>query len=434
MRETYYETLQERVYEETLPNGLRVFVLEKPGFRQTYACFTTRYGSIDNDFTVPGGEGVRHVPDGIAHFLEHKMFEEEHGDVFNDFARQGAQTNAFTTFDSTTYLFSSTSRVLDNLTTLVDFVQRPYFTDENVEKEKGIIAQEIRMYDDNAFWQVFKGLLRGLYGEHPLSVDIAGTVDSIMQISKDDLYDCYNTFYHPGNMVLFVVGPLDAKTIMEHVRKNQEGKGYEPRREIIRTLPEVQRCPASSRVEMHLALSQPRTLFGFKDDQVPNEPLLRQRHEAAMEIALDGLFSRGSDLYYALIDEGLADAGFSASYELTPLYGHTMMGGNSNQPEALSERVREALVAAAQAGLDRGVFERTRKKAVGRFLSLLDSPQGLANVYTQQILRGLDVLTTLELLRNLSLDDVNAALRAHVQPDQFSVSIVWPKVDGSEPT
>jgi len=427
MREIRYDSVLETLYTEQLPNGLRLYVLPKLDYRQTYACFTTQYGSIDNDFSVPGQSALRHVPDGIAHFLEHKMFEEEHGDVFLDFAKNGAQSNAFTTFDSTTYLFSSTDHVLDNLTILLDFVQRPYFTDENVEKEKGIISQEIRMYEDNAFWQVFKGLLKGLYGNHPLAVDIAGTVDSITRISKEDLYDCFHTFYHPGNMVLFVVGAVEPDDIYAHVLANQSGKGFTSQPAIVRQLPPAPAKPAHAMTEVKLAISQPRTMFGFKEVVVPATGEARQLHEAAMEIALDGLFGRGSDLYYQLIDEDLADAGFSASYELTAHYGHTLMGGNSNHPQQLAERVKQVLILTAQQGLAEEVFTRTKRKAIGRFLGLLDSPQGIANVYTQQLLRGIDVLTTLTVLRAMTVADCNAALRSHVVEEQFAVSIVWPQ-------
>ncbi|MCY0876717.1 MAG: pitrilysin family protein [Firmicutes bacterium] len=427
MREIRYDSVGETLYTEVLDNGLTLYVLQKPDFRQTYACFTTKYGSIDNDFVVPGQSAVRHVPDGIAHFLEHKMFEEEHGDIFLDFAKNGAQTNAFTTFDSTTYLFSSTDKVLDSLSILIDFVQRPYFTDENVEKEKGIIAQEIRMYEDNPFWQVFKGLLQGMYGQHPLATDIAGTVESIYQITKEDLYDCHRTFYHPGNMVLFVIGPMEPDVILEHVVANQAAKGYQPQPPIVRGFPPVPKHPSQALRESRLAVSQPRTMFGFKETAVPVTGQLRQRHEAAMEIALDALLGRGAQLYYALIDEDLADAGFGASYELTEYYGHTMMGGNSNHPEKLAERVKSALQDAAKNGLDPTDFERTKRKAIGRFLSLMDSPQGIANVYTQQMLRGIDVLTTLDFLRVMTVQDVNQALQSHVRNDQFAVSIVRPQ-------
>ena len=208
---------------KSFPTGFRFTCCPKPGFFKTYARLTTHYGSIDNHFQPPGKEAVR-VPDGIAHFLEHKMFEKEDGDVFQHFAAQGASANAFTSFDRTAYLFSCTDQVEANLTTLLDFVQTPYFTEAGVEKEKGIIGQEIRMYEDHPDWRSYFGLIESLYHRHPVRVDIAGTVESIAEITKDTLYLCYETFYHPGNMLLFVVGPVDPEKIINLVRENQAGK------------------------------------------------------------------------------------------------------------------------------------------------------------------------------------------------------------------
>ncbi|WP_145614081.1 EF-P 5-aminopentanol modification-associated protein YfmH, partial [Bacillus licheniformis] len=229
-----FEQLKETLYYEKMPGGLDVYVLPKEGFNKTYAVFTTKYGSIDNQFVPLGKDEMVRVPDGIAHFLEHKLFEKEDGDVFQQFSRQGASANAFTSFTRTAYLFSSTSNVEENLETLVDFVQDPYFTEKTVEKEKGIIGQEINMYDDNPDWRLFFGLIENMYQEHPVRIDIAGTIESISHITKDLLYECYETFYHPSNMLLFVVGPVDPEAIIRQVRENQQKKPYTDQPEIVR--------------------------------------------------------------------------------------------------------------------------------------------------------------------------------------------------------
>ncbi|MHB1630141.1 MAG: EF-P 5-aminopentanol modification-associated protein YfmH [Bacilli bacterium] len=427
MRETRYERLQETIFHERLENGLRVYIMPKHGYRQTYASFTTRYGSIDSEFTEPAEQTRRRVPDGIAHFLEHKMFEEEHGDVFMDFARTGAQANAFTTFDSTTYLFSCTTALEDNLDILLNFVQHPYFTDENVEKEKGIIGQEIKMYEDNPNWRVYFQLLQAFYGAYPAAVDIAGTIHSIAAITKEDLYHCYRTFYHPSNMILVVVGDVDPESVVQVVRANQESKSYEPQAAIQRFYPPLPEYPGKDLAESRLAIAQPRVLFGFKERRVDSDPERRQRREAAMELWLDALLGHSSDLYQALIDDGLTDQGFSTEYELTRLYGHSVFGGNSKQPRELVDRVRGALREFAQTGVSETDFERSKRKAIGRFLALLDSPQGIANVFTAQKLRDMDILAALDALTQLELDDLNAILREHVDDTQFAASIVWPE-------
>ncbi len=433
MQETRYERLQESVFHERLENGLQVYILPKQGYRQTYAGFTTRYGSIDSEFIEPEGQTRIRVPDGIAHFLEHKMFEEEHGDVFMNFAKTGAQANAFTTFDSTTYLFSCTKALDDNLEILLDFVQHPYFTDENVEKEKGIIGQEIKMYEDNPSWRVYFQLLKAFYGTYPAAIDIAGTLDSIAAITKEDLYNCYRTFYHPSNMVLVVVGDVRPESVIQVVRANQDKKSYKPQSPIQRFYPTLPEYPDQDMTESRLAIAQPRVLFGFKERRVDSDPDHRQQREAAMELWMDALFGRSSDLYQALIDEGLADQGFSTEYELTRLYGHSVFGGNSNKPRELIERVKGALQEFARAGVPEADFERSKRKAMGRFLSLLDSPQGIASVFTAQKLRDMDILASLDALTHLRLDDLNAVLRNHVDDTQFAASIVWPeeKLEGA---
>ncbi|WP_284199943.1 EF-P 5-aminopentanol modification-associated protein YfmH [Alicyclobacillus sacchari] len=218
------DLLKLTVTEHKLANGLEVCLMPKPNFHQTFAMFATKYGSIDNEFVIDGRK--RRVPDGIAHFLEHKMFEDEHVDVFAQFAAHGASVNAFTTFDETAYYFSCTSDVKDNLNTLLDFVQRIYLTDENVEKEKGIIAQEIRMGDDNPDRRAFMELLAAMYLQHPVRIDIAGSVESIYQITRSDLLDCYTTFYHPSNMVLVVVGGFDPEEMLTWIEQNQSRKTF----------------------------------------------------------------------------------------------------------------------------------------------------------------------------------------------------------------
>lgn len=203
MNKTYFKQLEETLYHEQLSNGLNVYILPKKGFSKTFVTFTTNYGSIDREFIPLGKEEPVIVPDGIAHFLEHKMFEKEDGDVFSKFSENGASANAFTSSTRTAYLFSSTDKVLDNTKILLDFVQQPYFTKETVDKEKGIIAQEITMYDDLPDWRLYFGAIENMYKAHPVKIDIAGTVESIGEITAEHLYECYNTFYHPSNMVLF---------------------------------------------------------------------------------------------------------------------------------------------------------------------------------------------------------------------------------------
>jgi predicted Zn-dependent peptidase len=425
VRKTTYERLGQTVFSEILPNGLAVYLLPKPGFQQTFATFTTRYGSIDRTFRVDGEEVT--VPDGLAHFLEHKMFEKERGDVFPEFAKHGASANAFTTFDQTTYLFSCTEDVHENTRILLDFVQEPYFTKESVEKEKGIIGQEIRMYDDNPDWQLFFNLLRAMYKQHPVQIPIAGTVESIAAIDADTLYRCHRTFYHPSNMVFFAVGGFHVEELLEVIRQNQHGKTFPPKPDVERIVPEEPTEAAEARREVHMGVSQPRCLIGWKDRQtgISGEALLKQ--EMLTGVVLDALFGRSSAFYHRMIDLGLIDQNFSWEYECSPSYGYSVVGGNTTDPDRLAAEVEALLEEVRAKGLPEEEFERSRKKAIGRFISSLDSPGSVARSFVSYLLRGVDFLTTVEVLEQLTLEDAERRLSDHFVASQRSVSVVLPK-------
>jgi len=425
MREIVYDQLQERVYTGTLDNGLQVVVVPKADYQQAYATFSTDFGSIDNRFVVPATGVEMRVPDGIAHFLEHKMFEAEDEDVFQKFAAHAASANAFTTFDMTTYLFSSTSDIMTNLETLIDFVQDPYFTDENVEKEKGIIGQEIHMYEDNPDWRSFFDLLKGLFHIHPVSIDIAGTVESIAEITKDTLYTCYRTFYHPSNMVLSIVGSVDPNEVWDVVVKNQSKKNFTRQAAVQRIFDQEPGTIHKSRVELQLPVSSPRCLMGFKDrvSGLRGKELLTR--ELLTALCLDGLFGKSSKLHNQLFEEGIIDQRFSWEYEITPHYGFSIIGGNTKDPERLLSIVAEEIEKAKRSGIDESVFERSRKKAIGRFMSSLDSPRYIARNVVSYQFKGADLFDTMPILESLTLDEANRRLRDHLDLTQQSVSIVW---------
>ncbi|MCF8565289.1 insulinase family protein [Alicyclobacillus tolerans] len=422
-----YSRIGATLYSETLDNGLTVYLMPKPGFQQVFATFTTHYGSIDSVFRLAGQPDFLTVPDGIAHFLEHKMFESETGDVFSQYAKYGASANAFTSFDTTTYLFSCTENVRENTQVLLDFVQDPYFTDENVEKEKGIIGQEIRMYEDNPEWRSFFGLLRAMYQSHPVRIDIAGTVESISKIDKDTLYRCYETFYHPANMVFFAVGGFDPDELMELIRTNQSKKSFSKLPGIERKYPDEQKQVATPTATAHLSLKEARCLIGWKDDEVGlrGKDLLAQ--EMLTGVVLDTLFGRGSSLYHKLIDEEIIDQQFSWEYEVTPSYGYSLVGGNSSDPTRLVDMVNARLEEVLKSGLSETEFERNRKKAIGRFMSSLDSPSYIARSFTAYQFKGADLFDTIDVLESLSLKDANERMKSHFKPGQQSVSMVLPK-------
>lgn len=423
MESIHYDNLQETLYYEVMDNGLHVYVLPKPGFQKTYATFATKYGSVDNHFKVEGESETR-VPDGIAHFLEHKMFEEPEGDIFAKFASNGASANAFTSFDQTVYLFSATENIHENLETLINFVQNPYFTDQNVEKEKGIIGQEINMYQDNPDWRVYFGLIEAMYKVHPVHIDIAGTVESIGTITKEDLYTCYNAFYHPSNMLLFVVGGVDPVETMNLIRSNQAAKSYEKQGSIERLFDPEPQGVEEKRRESRLAVSLPKCLFGFKEKQIGLTAEEQLRRDLTTKLMMDLLFGSSTELYQQLYDEDLISDSFGHEYNSSPQYAFSAVGGDTKDPDQLLERIRTEVDKLKATGFQVSDFERARKKKMGGYLRMLNSPENIAHEFTRYQFRGVDFFKVLSVYESITIDDVNRRLQEHVDWDQLAASIV----------
>ncbi|WP_159884281.1 EF-P 5-aminopentanol modification-associated protein YfmH [Paenibacillus puerhi] len=423
MQSIPYPQVKETLYTEQLPNGLTVYILPKPGFQKTYATFSTKYGSIDNHFRVEG-QPEQKVPDGIAHFLEHKMFEEPTGDIFSVFAAQGASANAFTSFDRTAYLFSATSQIRENLTTLIDFVQNPYFTDENVEKEKGIIGQEINMYADNPDWRSYFGLIETMYHVHPVHIDIAGTIASIGQITKDMLYECYHTFYHPTNMCLFIVGGVEPEEIMELVRSNQASKTFKPQGDIHRLFAQEPPTVKQPRKTTKLPVSVPKCLFGCKEPEQPLRGRDMLRRELGMKVLLDALLSPSSAIYQKLYDDELISDNFGSEYNISEQYAFSVLGGDTKDPEQLIARIQEEIDKVKTKGLNREDFERSKKKKIGAFLRQLNSPEAIANEFTKYRFKDADLFDVLPVYEELTLEEINGLLSSHFDWNQMAASIV----------
>ena len=343
IKEFYNEKLQEKMQFAVHKSGLRIYVFPKKGFSKYYAIYGTEYGSIDRSFKVPGEEEFSVVPDGIAHYLEHKLFEQEDGgNAFDLFAKTGASSNAFTSFDLTAYLFSCTDKFYENLDILLGFVNKPWFTKENVEKEQGIIGQEIKMYDDDAEWRVFFNTLTAMYHNNPVKIDIAGTVESIAEITPELLYRCYNTFYNPANMILVMVGDVDIEKAMTYVDKyvdESRNLGEIPRAKFDEPKERVKEI-----VEQKLLVSRPLFRIGFKENQLDGDCEAMLKREIATELILEAVFGKTSDFYMELYEEGLIDNSFDAETESTKAYGFTLIGGESSNPKQVYEKIRAMLL------------------------------------------------------------------------------------------
>ena len=427
MEKQLFEQLQEELYVEQMDNGLSVYILPKPGFNKTYATFTTKYGSIDNHFKVPGAQEYSRVPDGIAHFLEHKLFEKEDGDVFQQFSRQGAAANAFTSFTRTAYLFSSTSDVEKNLETLIDFVQEPYFSDQSVEKEKGIIGQEIMMYDDNADWRLYFGIIENLYHHHPVKIDIAGTVDSIAGITKELLYECYNAFYHPSNMLLFITGPEDPEKLMKLVRENQAKKEFKKREEISRKFEEEPSTVAVKERSIHMHVQSPKCVVGIKaaDTEMQGVELLKR--ELAIGLFLECTFGKSSQYYENLFDSGLIDNSFFYDYTQEYGFGFGMIGGDTREPDQLAQEIKSILFEVKEGRfLTEEKLDAVKKKRIGGYLRSLNSLESIANQFTRYAFNQMELFDVVTVLEELTVGEVNDAVSQLIEEERLSVFQILP--------
>lgn len=429
MNKTEYDQINETLYHEVLPNGLTVYLLPKNDYHKTYGLFSTNYGSIDNEFIPYGSDKKIKVPDGIAHFLEHKLFEKEDGDVFQLFGQQGASANAFTSFTKTSYLFSTTDQVEKNLTTLLDFVQAPYFTEETVNKEKGIIGQEIQMYEDDPNWRMFFGILNNLYPEHPLHIDIAGTVESIEAITADDLYTCYRTFYQPSNMVLFVVGKLEPEKLMELIRTNQNAKDFPPAQKIERYFPD-NNGDIIAKSSMRSAITRDKFVLGIKGlDVLPAEGKELLRYKTALNLLFQLLLGNTSQNYLKMYNDGLIDDSFGFEFSLDREFHFADFSGDTDQPEKAAEKVKEILLHFEE---DQELSEENltllKKKMLGQYFQTLNSLEYIANQFTQILFGDQTLFDLPEIIESIQLADVLKVGRSFIKEEAFSEFYMQPNV------
>lgn len=421
MNKLSYDHIEEVVYKEKLSNGLSVYLLPKPEMAKTYGIFTTDYGSIDQTFE-PINETERvTVPEGVAHFLEHKMFENKGGDVFADFGEQGASANAYTSFTKTAYLFAATNHIEKNVVTLLDFVQHPYFTEESVEKEKGIIAQEIEMYNDEPDWQSFTGTLRALFHHHPVKIDIPGTVDSIHTITKDDLYTCYNTFYHPENMTLFIAGNLDVQHMMDVVQRNQASKDFDKMTDIKRSYPQEPDSVAEKEKKITMPVSVPKCTVGIKESSSEHTGDDFLKKDLLQSMIVDFYFSKGGAFYQQLYDEQLIDASFYFETNLEKNFGYTFIGGNTNEPDLFADKVHELLQSTNYAAFSIEEIDRMKKKKIGQLLRAMNSLEFMANKYIHYDTVGVDLFSVIPFIQSLTVDDFNTFLQNWIEDNRIAI-------------
>lgn len=403
--------------EAILPSGLRVLIMEKRNFTSVHAVFGTKYGSIDTKFSTDG-ENYISVPEGIAHFLEHKLFESEEGDAFSRFAKTGAYCNAYTSFDRTCYLFSCSDNYFDNLEILLDFVQSPFFTAETVKKEQGIIGQEIKMYEDSPNWRVLFNMLSSMYQKHSVKIDIAGTCESISKIDDKLLYECYNTFYNPANMCICIAGNVDTDKTLEFIEKNIKKSEIVD----IRRHTEIEPDGVTEQyVEQKLEVAGPIFCYGYKE--VYDTPIRTQREKIVADLMLELVCGDCSPLYKKLIEKQLINDEFSSEYFNGPGYSVVFFDGESKDPKAVAAEIENEISRLIQEGIDSDLFEAVKKSAWGDQVRRFESLENIVADMIDSAFYNDDIFSSGEIIKSISEQDIIDRLKS-LKPENAVLSVI----------
>lgn len=419
-----YKDINEKVHIYEHKSGLKAFVIPKKGYSKKYATFATHYGSINSEFIIPGESDITKVPDGIAHFLEHKLFEQKDGSVMNKFSNLGSNPNAYTGFNQTVYLFSSTDRFNDNFQLLLDFVQNPYITEESVENEKGIIGQEINMKADEPEWRLFFNLLDAFYRNNPVKIEIAGTKETISKIDKNILYTCYNTFYHPSNMIILVVGDVDAEEVFKQVEASIVVKEKLP--EIKRIFPDEIKTINKPYIEEKLAVSTPMFMMGFRDNYLDNKGLDSIRREIAIKLLLELIMGKSSKLYNQMYDEGLINNTFDFDYTNEEQYAFSTFGGESDSPEKVKDMIVKELENINKQGLDLASYERIKRSMTGKFIKSLNSVERISHAFISVYFKGVILFDYFDVYDKITFEYVKEVYQEHFKEENLAVSVIRP--------
>ena len=416
--------IREKLYTKKMKNGLTVMVIPKKGIRKKYVIWGTHYGSNDSKFIVPGEEQVTEVPKGVAHFLEHKMFEQENGKNSLDvLSGLGVNANAYTTNNHTAYLFECTDNFYEALDELIDYVQHPYFTDKNVEKEKGIINQEIMMYDDYPEWKVYLNCLDGMYHTNPVKLDITGTIETVSKIDKDILYKCYNTFYNPSNMCMVICGDFVPEKILEEVEKRL--LDTKPCGEIKRIYEPEEKSIVKNKVEINMEVSIPIFVIGIKCEPVKQQE--KVRNHIAIEILLNMIIGESSELYQELYKSGVILSTPSFDYEFTDEYAHILISGVSRDPDLLYNKLIEKIQKLKKDKINKDDFKRIKKLIYGIYAKEFNDVQDIARMFLSDFMKGINSFDYLEEIDSVDLEYIEQVLNTNFKEEKMVYSVIKEK-------
>ncbi len=411
--------LGEGYYSIDHSSGLKIFVYPKEDYTSTYAVFGTKYGSIDTRFKRSDREDFNEIPAGTAHFLEHKLFESEELDAFQRYAKTGASANAYTSFDRTCYLFSCTGNFKENFEILLDFVRHPYFTEATVQKEQGIIGQEIDMYKDSPEWECLFNMLGAMYRTHPVKIDIAGTKESIAEITAQTLFACYETFYNLSNMALAVAGNVSIDDVLEVADRLLESDAPVT---VERAFEDEPEDIVKSYVEAHLPVATPVFSFGYKENFPKDECTLEE--EISMSVILDIVAGQISPLYKRLLDNGLINGSFSTEFFNGHKYAAAIFSGESADPERVSEEIKKSIAELKATGISEEQFETVRKKLFGKTVRVFSDIDAVANGLLISHFENEELFGEFEVIKNLKLEFVNELFGKTFNSEKAVLSVI----------
>lgn len=417
------EAIGEQYEKISHPSGLTIYFMKKHEKAKKAAMIAAKFGSINYTFTAPDGRSVT-VPNGTAHFLEHKLFEGEKGNAFDFYAKTGAKANAYTSNDKTAYYFVCSERFEENLDVLLSFVTHPFLTEENVEKEKGIIAQEIKMYDDEPGWQGYFTMVQGLYQNHPIRRDIAGTVEDIYSLTPEILMDCYRTFYHPGNLVLSVVGDVEKDAVMEAIDR------YFPSTTPLKmgTMPIDEPNEAGIRyTEKEMLVSKPIFHLGFKDNDTNVERFALSKKEMEVDILLEYLFGKSSPFYKELYESGIINNEFDCWYDLSDYFSFCAVNGESDDPRAVERCIFKHIALMREQGVDEARFRAIRNGLYGALVMETDHAYNMANRMVGNYLNGAETFDAIDALHEITPADILARAEKMFAEERCCLSVIKPK-------
>lgn len=418
--------LCESTYITKLNNGLTVYICKKEGFEKKIGLFGTKYGSLTNDFVdITTGKRMQ-VPDGIAHFLEHKLFEKEGANALDLFSKMGVSSNAYTSFDQTVYFFETIDKFNESIEMLVKLIKEPYFTDENVDKEQGIIGQEISMYDDDPNFTVYFNALRAMYKNHPIRIDIAGTIESISHITKDLLYTCYNTFYSPQNMFFIVVGDVDVEETIDLIDKNinKYEKEILNKNEIQKFIVDEPEEINQKEIVKEMDIYMPLLCVGYKLNVVNEYENLKR--QIICEIISDLYFSKISDFYEKEYKKGIISDEISFDYEGTDNFSHVIISSSSIKLYELKKDIIEYLEEIKEKDIDKNKFELIKKKKIGYTEFSADNLNSSYRRIIEQALYGEELYSDIKILNEITVEDIKEFL-SHLLKEKQVISIVKEK-------